>query len=120
MENKSRDYLANERTFLAYVRTALSFIAFGFVVARFSLFTREISAIAHISVPNSHTSAIFGVFMAAAGIALGIYGSVRYIGTNSALHADVELPMPAWAAVFGGAVVAVVGIVVAIALFQVR
>lgn len=120
MDNKSRDHLANERTFLAYVRTALSFIAFGFVVARFSLFTREISVIAHISVPNSHTSAIFGVFMAAAGIALGIYGAARYVGTRAALQADTQSPMPDWAAVLGGAVVTAVGVIVAYALFQVR
>ena len=38
---RATDTLANERTYLAYVRTALAFIAFGFVIARFSLFARE-------------------------------------------------------------------------------
>jgi len=30
---RATDALANERTYLAYVRTALAFIAFGFVIA---------------------------------------------------------------------------------------
>lgn len=120
MDTKNRDYLANERTFLAYVRTALSFIAFGFVIARFSLFTREISVIAHIRVPNTHTSALFGIGMAAAGVALGIYGGIRFALTNGAIATNESRPMPLWAAFAGSAVITGVGIVVGLALFQVR
>lgn len=120
MENRTRDYLANERTFLAYVRTALAFIAFGFVIARFSLFTREISAIAHIAVPSTHASAAFGVGMAFAGIVAGAYGSFRYVKTNAAIEGSGGKPMPGWAAITGAAAIAAIGIVVAIALFEVR
>jgi putative membrane protein len=34
------DYLAAERTFLAWIRTGLALVGFGFVVARFGLFFR--------------------------------------------------------------------------------
>src|SRR5215469_1860512 len=37
-----RDVLAAERTFLAWIRTGLALMGFGFVVARFGLFLREI------------------------------------------------------------------------------
>jgi Domain of unknown function (DUF202) len=37
-----REHLAAERTLLAYVRTGLALMGFGFVVARFGLFLREI------------------------------------------------------------------------------
>ena len=33
-----RDYLAEERTFLAWIRTSIALMGFGFVVARFGLF----------------------------------------------------------------------------------
>jgi putative membrane protein len=39
------DYLALERTFLAWIRTALSLMGFGFVVARFGLFLREMQLV---------------------------------------------------------------------------
>jgi len=33
-----RGYLAEERTFLAWIRTGISLMGFGFVVARFGIF----------------------------------------------------------------------------------
>lgn len=36
------DYLANERTFLAWVRTGVTLIALGFVVVKFGLLTHEL------------------------------------------------------------------------------
>lgn len=120
MQDKTRDYLANERTYLAYLRTALAFIAFGFVIARFSLFAREMSVVAHMKLPATHASTEFGTGMAAAGILVALYGSYRYVATNAAIDANSSAILPPWAAVTGGAAVAAIGIVVAIALFAVR
>lgn len=39
------DHLANERTLLAWVRTGIGIMAFGFVVVKFLLFVRQISLI---------------------------------------------------------------------------
>ena len=36
------DYLAAERTFLAWVRTGLALMGFGFVAARFGLFRQQL------------------------------------------------------------------------------
>jgi len=36
------DYLAAERTFLAWIRTGLALMGFGFVIARFGLFLEEL------------------------------------------------------------------------------
>jgi putative membrane protein len=38
--NATRDHLANERTFLAWVRSCIAIMALGFVVARFGLLIR--------------------------------------------------------------------------------
>jgi putative membrane protein len=42
--NRQRDHQANERTFLAWLRTAIALIGFGFAIARFGLFTRQIQS----------------------------------------------------------------------------
>ena len=36
-----RVHLANERTFLAWIRTSIAMMAFGFVVEKFALFVKE-------------------------------------------------------------------------------
>jgi putative membrane protein len=41
--NDPRVHFAAERTFLAWIRTGLSLMGFGFVVARFGLFLKEMS-----------------------------------------------------------------------------
>ncbi|WP_345229811.1 DUF202 domain-containing protein [Olivibacter ginsenosidimutans] len=37
------DHLANERTFLAWIRTSLTFMGLGFVVVKFSLFIKQLT-----------------------------------------------------------------------------
>ena len=49
---RAREHLANERTLLAWIRTAIALMGLGFVVARFGLFLREISAIGGHSVQS--------------------------------------------------------------------
>jgi putative membrane protein len=114
------DVLANERTFLAYIRTALSFIAFGFVIARFSLFVRELSAVAHATIPTRYESTEFGTVMAASGIVIGLYGAYRYVVTNTALTRGQTRALSPAAAIVGSAVVAIIGVIVAIDLFAFR
>ena len=40
MIERYSDHAANERTFLAWVRTAIAIMAFGFLVQKFDLFLR--------------------------------------------------------------------------------
>src|ERR1700722_5294916 len=41
--NDPRVHFAAERTFLAWIRTGLALMGFGFVVARFGLFLKEVA-----------------------------------------------------------------------------
>ena len=43
--NRARDHLANERTFLAWVRTGVATIIFGFAIGRFSIALRQLSSL---------------------------------------------------------------------------
>jgi inner membrane protein YidH len=87
---RATDTLANERTYLAYVRTALAFIAFGFVVARFSLFAREFAALVHgVGAPSDTPAGVstsFGTVMALFGIFIALLGAWRYAATDRGLR----------------------------------
>ena len=48
-ESDLRIYFAAERTTLAWVRTGLAMMGFGFVVARFGLFLRELAVVRGMS-----------------------------------------------------------------------
>lgn len=65
------DHAANERTYLAWVRTALAFMAFGLVVERFHLFLHSLPQLAE-SAAHDAASGI----SRAAGLALILLGVV--------------------------------------------
>ena len=59
--DKQREHQANERTFLAWLRTSIALIGFGFAIARFGLFLRQLRvAVAQNSAgASSGFSAVF-------------------------------------------------------------
>lgn len=42
--DRQREHQANERTFLAWLRTSIALIGFGFAIARFGLFLQQLQA----------------------------------------------------------------------------
>ena len=72
-------YLAAERTFLAWIRTGLSLMGFGFVVARFSLFLREMHAVNPTSMPaTTGHSSWFGIALVFLGVLTNLASALRY------------------------------------------
>jgi putative membrane protein len=75
-----RDYLAAERTFLAWVRTGIALMGFGFVVARFGLFLHQLHFLERsVPVPSSGLSLWFGTALIAAGVAVHIVAAWRHV-----------------------------------------
>src|SRR5262252_11009818 len=71
--------LAAERTLLAWIRTGLALMGFGFVVARFGLFLREVAAIGHTMPPHAPgLSMPIGVALIALGIVVNVIAGVRH------------------------------------------
>ena len=79
-----RVHMANERTFLAWIRTSIGIMAFGFVIEKFALFVKQMSFIVEKSanedtIPLSHGySPIIGVFLISLGTLLVLLAFIRY------------------------------------------
>ncbi len=93
-----RVHMANERTFLAWIRTSIGIMAFGFVVEKFSLFIKQMSAVlgnANIEkvIPASHGySAIAGIFIVGLGTLIALLAFIRYKKVEKQIDADVYEP----------------------------
>lgn len=85
-----RDHAANERTFLAWIRTAIAVMAFGFLVARFNLFL-EIAAQSlgraaqPVRMPGVGFGGIAGIALIIAGTVMVAVAAVRFIRTGRAI-----------------------------------
>ncbi|HEY2367099.1 MAG TPA: DUF202 domain-containing protein, partial [Polyangiaceae bacterium] len=84
-----RDHAANERTLLAWIRTGVALMAFGFAIARFGLFLREMAAMRNPPQDTQHTlgSAWFGVAMVVLGLVTNVLATLRYVRIRKALDA---------------------------------
>lgn len=96
--DRSNEHLANERTFLAWLRTCIALMGLGFVVARFSLFLREFGIITKNQIIQSNlpdpSSTMLGMSMIGLGILLIIYALMNYLKAKKAIEAGIYLPKP--------------------------
>ena len=74
-----RVYLAAERTLLAWIRTGLALMGFGFVVARFGLFLREVQAAEHqAQLAGPGLSLWFGTVLVLMGVVVNVVAAINH------------------------------------------
>ena len=93
--------MANERTFLAWIRTSIGIMAFGFVVEKFALFITQIAFVlgkshSQMSPYTSHPiqgySSIFGVFLVALGVLICLLAFIKYKKVEKQIENDTYQP----------------------------
>jgi len=97
MLQRYSDHAANERTFLAWVRTGIATIAFGFVIEKFNLFIATLekadTALASRHHLMGNLSGLLGEYDGAAlifiGIALILVASSRFIRTTRMIDDEI-------------------------------
>jgi putative membrane protein len=91
-----RVHLANERTFLAWIRTSISIMAFGFVVERFSLFMKQLSYYLgkEAAPPPAGYSTVLGIIVVGLGAVMGVLAFVQYKSVQRQIDDDVYSPSP--------------------------
>ena len=80
--------LAEERTLLAWIRTGLALMGFGFVVARFGVFLRELSTtVPAFTTRSTGLSVWIGAVLVALGVLFGVAVSVVLAAIGIAMTA---------------------------------
>ena len=83
--NRARDHLANERTFLAWVRTSVAIVVFGFAIGRFAIAMRQLTAFQGQVSKTTGFSVWMGMSSILAGVVMVVAGLMRYRRTRAQL-----------------------------------
>jgi putative membrane protein len=100
------DHLANERTFLAWVRTGVAIVVFGFAIGRFAIAIRQFMQLEGHAFGSVGVTVWFGAIAILGGVLLTLSGWLRYRRTRSQLESGKFEP--------AGFLVDLVGILVAL------
>jgi len=94
MIKRYSDHAANERTFLAWVRTAIAVMAFGFVIERFDLFLQAIGSQRQspLNSPGSSFANAAGLAFIAIGVAMIVISGFRFARTAKGIETENEVP----------------------------
>jgi uncharacterized protein (DUF302 family)/uncharacterized membrane protein YidH (DUF202 family) len=93
MSGGPSDYLAAERNFLAWIRTGIALMGFGFVVARFGVFLRMLQTGASAAQPENFG---FSFWVGTVLIVVGVFVNVWSVRNHLRLIADLSNGGSAW------------------------
>lgn len=110
--DRQREHQANERTFLAWLRTSIALIGFGFAIARFGIFLKQIGAVANQPIEATHSvlnSQTLGISLVVIGVIVIGLAAWRYGVTFQQIEQNSYRPNP-WMVGTMTAVVMLLGI----------
>ncbi|HED35078.1 MAG TPA: DUF202 domain-containing protein [Gammaproteobacteria bacterium] len=97
MIKRYTDHSANERTYLAWIRTSIAIMAFGFLIEKFDLFISylgsKIGDEEHFQ--SSLSAEISGLLLFVVGILIVIAATVRFFNNKCAIESDESVPYSA-------------------------
>jgi putative membrane protein len=91
---------ANERTLLAWVRTSIALMTFGFVIARIGVWLRALSHAEGTASQELGTAWIGGLFVAL-GVVTNAIAVIRYTAARRAIKGGREIPDAPFPALLG-------------------
>lgn len=98
-----RVHMANERTFLAWIRTSIGIMAFGFVVEKFAIFVKQMGRFLNRTIPGEAIpqassspghgySTVFGIILIGLGALMGLLAFIRYKKVERQIDNDTYHP----------------------------
>jgi uncharacterized protein (DUF302 family)/uncharacterized membrane protein YidH (DUF202 family) len=123
MTSGPSDYLAAERTFLAWIRTGLALMGFGFVVARFGLFLRMLQSGGQSNLPAESFGFSFwaGTALITLGVVVNIMSARQHARLIRELNAGGSgFNRPSSLGIAVAVILAVLGLAMAAYLISVR
>ena len=114
-------YFSAERTYLSWVRTGVSLMAFGFVLARFSLLLHQLRSMGSNPLPAdaSDLSRYFGIALVMVGVLTLVAATFSHIRTVRRLNTGEPFTgHPTWVGILVALLLAAVGTLMSIYLFR--
>ena len=113
--NELRDHLANERTLLAWARTAITIMALGFVIAKFGILVREVRGLTQAAQDAVHFSALFGAALACTGAVALAFAAAGFVRLKRGIDRQ-EVSFSPTVGLVVAAVLTIVGLLLAVYL----
>jgi inner membrane protein YidH len=117
-QSSPADYFAAERTFLAWIRTGLALMGFGFVVARFGLFLHEFHLAESRAPMRSYGLSLwFGTALIVLGVVTNVASAIHHVRLVQELkRGGTAFQRPSRTAIVVAVALAVLGLVMAVYL----
>jgi putative membrane protein len=113
-----RTRFAAERTLLAWVRTGLALMGFGFVLARFTLFLREVAALGKVSTGDHRGASLWiGIALVLLGVCITLLAAFQHWQILQRLNRGEAYVPPRWSlGLLVAVILALVGVAMALYL----